>query len=219
MPRPASAARGLGPHRVPSLNENRYPDGRQSRSADQSRAIRHGGEEGRTRHDRARVRAMRRRQGHRSQSIVNKPRAGVWERQGELFVETHVHSPPTSDVLSQPRFFTKLSVGSSSDEIGNAVLAALDANYVDPELSDPTAILDTVYAAGLESYGSFTRGAKYVPVSLRENRIRAGPSDGTKHAGSFLGTGEDVLSASLAQADVGRAVIEALKRSIGRRSR
>jgi hypothetical protein len=96
------------------------------------------------------------------------------------------------------------------------VLDALEANYVDPELDYPTDILDTVYAAGLKSYGVFTRGAKKVSVRLEDNLVRVGPLDGTQHGRAYVGIGEKVLAASLSPVAVGRGVFEALEQSIAR---
>lgn len=150
----------------------------------------------------------------------SKRRAGVWQRGGRLFVETHVHPPPGGRVTAdQPRFFKEISEDETVENIGMSVIDALEANSVDKELDYPTDILDTVHAAGVKSYGAFTRGAKRVPVSVEDGRVRVGPSDGAKHAGSFIGTGEDVFSASLSPEDVGRAVLEALERSVARPSR
>lgn len=109
-----------------------------------------------------------------------KRRAGFWERRGRLFVETTVHPGEGAKITSSlPTFFRELSAADPVDVIGQCVLDALAANYADPHLDYPTDILDTVYAAGLKSYGTFTRGARYVSASLEGERVWFAPTDGT----------------------------------------
>lgn len=123
--------------------------------------------------------------------------------------------------MDQPRFFTEMAVDDGARSIGAAVLAALGANHVDPQLDYPTDILDTVTAAGLTSYSQFTRGAKYVNVVAENDSeyVEVGVTDGTQHPGSFVGAGDTIRSDGLTSESVGQAVIEGLRRCVARPTR
>lgn len=121
------------------------------------------------------MRPRRESESGRNQQNVHDRHASVWERGNRLFVETRVHPPRGGRVtMDQPRFFSELPKSASAETLGASVLEALAANYVDVGLDYPSDILDTVYAAGLKSYGTFTRGAKYVPVTLHDDHVRVG---------------------------------------------
>ncbi|MFN0153035.1 MAG: hypothetical protein ACKVUT_01490 [Gaiella sp.] len=140
--------------------------------------------------------------------------AGVWRKDDGIYVETMVFGTRESGILPRPRFHRRLDVDASAVEIGCAVVDALNANYVDPDLPEyPTDIRDTVYAAGHRTYRSFNRGALYVDVFDAGDHLSVSPSDGSKRAGAFMFSTDQLRVEGLDPGAIGKAVLEAFERS------